>query len=262
MKRKIVRIDEALCNGCGQCATACAEGAIAMVDGKARLVSDVYCDGLGACLGECPVGAITIEERDAAGFDPKAVERHLAASAAPAACPGAGPHRHGPGAHACPGSAARTLEVQSSGPGHPGAFTPVPSKLGNWPVQLRLVPPTAPYLRNARLLISADCVPFAMPGFHNELLEGRVLVVGCPKLDDTEFYREKLTALFESNDLRSVEVAYMEVPCCYGLVHTVQEALKASGKAIPLTLIRVGIRGVVQERAEAAGGPAGRKTLV
>ncbi len=243
MKRKIVRIDEAKCNGCGQCATACAEGAIAIVDGKARLISETYCDGLGACL-DCPEGAISIEERDAAEFDPKAVERHLAETRGGACASG-----HAPGGFACPGSAAKTLDVRSAPPLPPGhAGAPVLSRLGNWPVQLRLVPPTAPYLNGARLLISADCVPFAMPGFHNELLDGRVLLVGCPKLDDTAFYEKKLKDLFRGNDIKSVEVAYMEVPCCYGLVHTVQQALSESGMPIPLTLIRVGLRGVVQER--------------
>ena len=246
MKRKIVRIDEAKCNGCGQCATACAEGAIAIVEGKARLVSETYCDGLGACL-DCPEGAISIEEREAASFDPKAVERHLAGTRG-AACASA-PHGQAPGGFVCPGSAAKTLDVRSGPPRPPGpAGAPVLSRLGNWPVQLRLVPPSAPYLNGARLLISADCVPFAMPGFHNELLDGRVLLVGCPKLDDTEFYEKKLKDIFRANDIKSVDVAYMEVPCCYGLVHTVQQALTESGMPIPLTLIRVGIRGVVQER--------------
>jgi len=256
MKRKIIRIDEATCNGCGKCASACAEGAIAMVDGKARLVSDVYCDGLGACIGDCPVGAITIEEREAADFDPKAVEHHVAKERP--AIPSIPLHRHGAGGFACPGSAARSLVVPAAPPPQTGpAGEPVLSRLGNWPVQLHLVPLTAPYLRGARLLISADCVPFALPGFHNELLAGRVLLVGCPKLDDTDFYIKKLTSLFEANDIRSVDVATMEVPCCHGLVQVVRQAIAASGKAIPLSLVQVSIQGVIRERVEAPPPAAG-----
>jgi len=250
MRRKIIRIDEAKCNGCGKCAAACAEGAIAMVDGKARLVSDVYCDGLGACIGGCPVDAIAIEEREAAVFDPKAAEHHLSRERTPA--PSA--HRHGDGVFACPGSAARSLPAPvAPGPDH----TPVQSRLRNWPVQLHLVPLSAPYLQGARLLVSADCVPFALPGFHAELLAGRVLLVGCPKLDDTDPYLEKLTSLFQANDIQSVEVATMEVPCCHGLVQVVRQAIAASGKAVPLSLIQVSIQGRIRERAGAPPPAAG-----
>jgi ferredoxin len=223
-----------------------------MVDGKARLVSDVYCDGLGACIGECPTGAITIEQREAAEFDPKAVERRLSATRTAPSFPATSPHGHGHGGFACPGSAARTLVVTGGPPRSPGpAGVPVLSRLGNWPVQLHLVPLSAPYLRGARLLISADCVPFALPGFHNELLDGRVLLVGCPKLDDTDAYVEKMTAIFQGNDIRSVDVAYMEVPCCHSLVQVVRQALSASGRAIPLSLVQVSIQGVIRERVEA-----------
>jgi hypothetical protein len=222
-----------------------------MVDGKARLVSEIYCDGLGACIGECPTDAITIEEREAAGFDPKAVERHLAAHKPdpPRTAHRPAPAGAGHGGFSCPGSAARTLVSPARAPHTPGtAGAPVATRLGNWPVQLTLVPPTAPYFKGAQLLVSADCVPFAMPGFHNELLDGKVLVVGCPKLDDTDFYTEKLTSILQSNDIASLDVAYMEVPCCYGLVQAVQQAVRDSGRPVPVTLIRVGIQGVIQER--------------
>src|SRR5574340_820431 len=173
MVRKIVHIDEAKCNGCGQCATACAEGAIAIIDGKARLVSETYCDGLGACLGECPQDAIRIEEREAASFDLAATEERLAQLRAPAANPEPLPC-------GCPGTATRAFAPTAGTVG--AAYEATPSQLGNWPVQLRLVPPTAPYLDGARLLIAADCVPFAFADFHRTFLSDRVLLIGCPKL--------------------------------------------------------------------------------
>jgi len=243
MVRKIVRIEEEKCNGCGQCATACAEGAIEIVDGKARLVGESYCDGLGACLGECPQGAITIEEREAGAFEEEATQAHLAHARATVhvetlAC-------------GCPGSAAQSLA--RAGAPFTEAEVSAPSQLGNWPVQLLLVPPTAPYLQGARLLIAADCVPFAFADFHRKLLAGRTLLVGCPKLDDAAFYREKLTQLFRENDIESVEVVHMEVPCCFGLVHLVRQAVDESGKDLPMTVTKVGIRGeILEARALAA----------
>ena len=234
-RRNIVRIDEEKCNGCGQCATACAEGAIAIVEGKARLVSETYCDGLGACLGECPQGAISIEEREAAEFDAAAVEKHLGdtrAQAEPATllC-------------GCPGTGARTLETHVPAMDEPAEAAP--SQLGNWPVQLHLVPVKAPYLQGARLLIAADCVPFAFADFHRHFLAGRILLVGCPKLDDAAFYRDKLAEILRENDIGSVEVAFMEVPCCFGLVQAVRSAVQESGKPIPVSLTKVSIRGAV-----------------
>jgi NAD-dependent dihydropyrimidine dehydrogenase PreA subunit len=233
--RNVVRIDEDLCDGCGDCVPACEEGAIQVIDGKARLVSDVYCDGLGACLGECPQGAISIEEREADEFDEAAVARHLEGLSA-TQC-------------GCPGSAVRDLR--------PAACTDEdavedagPSMLRNWPVQIKLVPVRAPYLDGADLLIAADCVPFACRGFHGRFLEGRTLLVGCPKLDDADFYIEKLAEMFRHNDVRSVEIAIMEVPCCMGLEHIVGRALQASGKSVPVTLSVVGVRGDLK--------PAGR----
>lgn len=245
--RNVVRIDEEKCDGCGQCAAACAEGAIEIVDGKARLVSESYCDGLGACLGECPQDAITIEQRDAAEFDEEAVKEHLAGKPLMA---------EEPAPAACPGSASRSIDRCEiiDMEGEPGEKTTVPSQLGNWPVQLKLVPTKAPYFEGADLVIAADCVPFAYADFHRKFLRDKVLTIGCPKLDSAEFYRKKLAQIFASNDLKSIEVVYMEVPCCFGLVHLVHESLKETGKDIPLTLTKLGIKGDILETLEVKTG--------
>lgn len=273
MFRNIVKIDPDKCNGCGLCVTACAEGAIQIVDGKARLVQEQYCDGLGACLGECPQGAITIEQREAQAFDEAAVKSHLAtlagrkAGQAPAdsytSTPAAPAHAAGnaalaghgaaggcPGAAAmvpggqCPGSAARTIsEPGPRAQAGPPAGACTPSALRNWPVQLKLIPPMAPYLNGARLCIAADCTAYACADFHARMLAGKVLLIGCPKLDDVSMYRDKLAAIFRHNDIQSVDVVYMEVPCCFGLVHTVRQAVMQSGKQIPLELIKIGVEG-------------------
>jgi Pyruvate/2-oxoacid:ferredoxin oxidoreductase delta subunit len=209
--RKIIRIDEEKCNGCGQCVLACAEGAIQVIDGKARLISESYCDGLGACLGECPQDALIIEEREAEQFDPEAVEQHLA-EPAPAA---ARPAPHG---HVCPGAAAQMLRQREAAAGQAEAGGPAPSLLQNWPVQLTLAPVQAPHYDGAHLVISADCAPFAFADFHRQFLSdtrgasGPVLLIGCPKLDEGDFYRQKLAQIFARNDIESVEVVHMEVP--------------------------------------------------
>jgi len=223
---------------------ACAEGALDIIDGKARLVSDVYCDGLGACLGECPQGAITIEEREAAEFDLEAAERHIAEREQKAAEP--------EGFTGCPGAASRLLD-RSEAPSEAASqgTAQIPSQLGNWPVQLRLVPVQAPYFDGAKLLISADCTAFAFADFHRRLLSGRTLLVGCPKLDDADLYRRKLAQIFIQNDISEVEVAYMQVPCCHGLVHLVQRAIEDSEKKIPLTLTKIGIKGDILETSTA-----------
>jgi ferredoxin len=279
MLRKIVRIDEAKCDGCGQCIPSCAEGAIALVDGKARLSADVLCDGLGACLGECPRGAITVEEREAAPFDEGAVKAHLlsfgaqvssrhgaatddaappprapagpALAPAPAAprsrlsvVPDAGPAPSGGG---CPGSRPMTLPRRAPLPvaGGPGAAAPE-SRLGQWPVQLHLVPVRAPYFQGADLLVAADCVPFAYAGFHQDLLAGRALVVGCPKLDDLGAYVEKLQQIVAVNGLRSVTVVRMEVPCCGGISMAARRAVDGAAPGTPFRDVVVGVDGTVR----------------
>ena len=229
--RKIIKINEDKCDGCGICANACHEGAIAMVDGKAKLISDSYCDGLGDCIGECPMGAITFEERPADAYDEVTVKARMAAKKVDA---------KQPLACGCPGSMARSLpkEPAQSAPGE--AFV---SELANWPVQLKLVPVSAPYLKNASLLMAADCTAFAYPGFHSELLPGKICLIGCPKLDDTDFYKEKLVQIIRENGIRSIEVVYMEVPCCGGLVRLVQDAIKDSKALVPLKLIKISVDG-------------------
>jgi Pyruvate/2-oxoacid:ferredoxin oxidoreductase delta subunit len=212
--RNIVKIDEEKCNGCGQCAIACAEGAIQIIDGKARLVSEVYCDGLGACIGHCPEDAITIEQRDAADFDEDATQAHLARPEKAKA----------PANLICPGVAGQQLR-QKGGSTPQTAAAKVPSQLGQWPVQLKLVSPNAPYFSGADLLLVADCVAFAMGDFHSRFLRGRSIVVGCPKLDDAQFYVEKLAAILQANKLKSLSVIHMEVPCCHGLTHIARQAI-------------------------------------
>lgn len=261
MRRKIVKIDETKCNGCGQCATACAEGAIAIIDGKARIVSETYCDGLGACLGKCPVDAITIVERDAPAFDEAAAMKHVAetrgAHAGHAHSHGHGhghdhphPHPHGHGhshgGHACPGSMARAMKRPAAAPPCAGAASDAVSELGQWPVQLTLVNPAASYFKDADLLLAADCVPFAMPDFHARFLRGRAVAVGCPKLDDAAFYAEKLGEILRTNSIKSLTVVHMEVPCCFGLGRIAELAIEASGKDIPVHDVTIGLDGKVK----------------
>jgi Pyruvate/2-oxoacid:ferredoxin oxidoreductase delta subunit len=241
-KRKVVKIDEAKCNGCGLCAQACAESAIEIVDGKARLVGDNYCDGLGACLGECPQDAITIEEREAAEFDEHAVKERQAALAAGNAFK-AKPAAHGGKLPCgCPGTAVRTLKPTSAATAAASpcaAERPAPagrSQLANWPVQIRLVPPSAPYLVGADILIAADCTAYALADIHRRYVAGRVVLVGCPKLDDIDLYREKLAQIFCQARPASVTVLRMEVPCCAAIA---EAARAARDEAAPETLLEV-----------------------
>ena len=243
--RKIIEIDEEKCDGCGQCATACAEGAIEIRDGKARLVAETYCDGLGACLGECPQDAIRVVEREADAFSEELVRERLARldgkrnlPTTPAGCPGVAMQSLHPLRTIAP---LRSASEVTAG-GEPPAEL---SALGNWPIQLRLVPPHALFLRGADLLLVADCVPFAMADFHRLLLRGRPVLVGCPKLDDGQAYVEKLAAILTTSEVRSVTIVHMEVPCCTGLLRIAEAAVQQSGRNVPLKDVTISIRGQV-----------------
>ena len=248
MKRKIIKIDTEKCNGCGACAAACHEGAIGMVNGKAVLQREDYCDGLGDCLPACPTGAITFEEREAPAYNEAAV---LAAKQQKAAgsCPGG---------HGCPGSAVRVMEsggcpgsraktVAPDAPCAGGAAAPAASRLRQWPVQIKLAPVCAPFFDGADLLIAADCTAYAYGAFHEDFMRGRVTLIGCPKLDEGD-YAEKLTHILAENDIRSVTVARMEVPCCGGIENAVKRALQASGKFIPWQVVVVSTDGRILRR--------------
>ena len=229
--RNIVKIDQEKCNGCGECVTACAEGAIEIIDGKAKLISEIYCDGLGACLGECPQDAITIEQRDAEEFDEEATKSHLEEME----------DQQDSSGFVCPGSKAMKLR-ETSAPGKSEAGD-VSSQLAQWPVQLTLVSPQAPYFKGADLLLVADCVPFAMGDFQNKILKGQSIAVGCPKLDNTEFYIEKFTQILNANDLKSLTVVHMEVPCCSGLTYIAQESIARSNVKLSFEDITIDLKG-------------------
>jgi len=231
--RNIVKIDEEKCNGCGLCVNACAEGAIEIIDGKAKLVSEIYCDGLGACLGHCPEDAITVEQRQAEEFDEKATEAHLALQKKPKA----------EIQFQCPGMSARQLRPKSAEAA--SVATEAPSQLGQWPVQLKLVSPHAPYFADADLLLVADCVPFAMGDFHDRLLKGHSIAVGCPKLDNVDFYIEKLAAILAANKLKSLTVVHMEVPCCSGLLHVARQAIARNGIEMTFKDVTIDLQGNV-----------------
>ena len=234
MIRKIIHIDEEKCNGCGACASACQEGAIAMVDGKARLMRDDYCDGLGNCLPACPTGAITFVEREAAAYDEAAVEKHLKEREEKAL-------EHAKPVHGgCPGMMARAIRRENAPA--PAATQEMPSQLSQWPVQIRLVPVNAPYFDGAKLLIAADCTAYAYANFHQKFIRGHIVLVGCPKLDDVD-YADKLTEIIRQNDIRSVTVVRMEVPCCGGLERAAKTALQQSGKFIPWNVVTISTDG-------------------
>ena len=253
MKRSIITIDEDKCNGCGLCVDACHEGALQLVDGKAKLLSESYCDGLGACLPECPTGAITIEERESAAFDEAAVKARMAAEA-----------KHGGVAPAkvledlpcgCPGSQAKTLDRSAtaparvqphSAPATAGTLSMPASRLQQWPVQIKLVPASAPYLDHAHLLIAADCVAYARAGVHEEFIQGRITLIGCPKLDAGD-YSEKLSQILEAHDIESITVLRMEVPCCGGIVQAVKQAMQKSGRMVPWSVVTIGTDGSILE---------------
>ena len=232
MKRNIIQIDEDKCNGCGLCVNACHEGAIAMIDGKAKLVSDKYCDGLGDCLPECPTGAIEIIERDADAYDEAAVQAK--SEVKPLAC-------------GCPGTMARTLDkapvcTPDVKPVATAMDAPV-SELRQWPIQLRLINVDADYLEGADLLLAADCCAYAYADFHRDFIKGHIAIIECPKLDDQQYYNEKLTEIISKRNIRSITVVRMEVPCCGGIVDGVKKAMLAAGKIVPYREVTIGIDG-------------------
>jgi len=279
MKRKIITIDEEKCNGCGDCIPECPEGALRIIDGKARLVSDLFCDGLGACLGHCPRGAISVEEREAEEYDERKVMENVIKQGRNVirahlehlrdhgqdrfldeavgflrekeieipegfSRKGSRPKCEAP-TPGCPGARLMDLsaDAEKKEPVAGREKAKTRSRLRQWPVQLNLVPPGAPFLEGTDLLISADCVPYAYPDFHRDFLDGKIVLNGCPKFDNIGRYREKLAAIFRENDIRSVTVAHMEVPCCRGLQVAVEQAVEEAGKDIPLREAVVGIKG-------------------
>ncbi len=280
MKRNIISIDEEKCTGCGLCIPDCPEGALQVIEGKARIISDLFCDGLGACIGTCPEGAIQVIEREAEPYDEKAVMQnivkqgpavitahleHLRSHGEQAlyqqalaflheqrtivpnhdACGGGHHHGHNPYG-TCPGAAARSISRSNA---HTSASlgVPVESELRQWPVQLRLLNPKAAYFDNADLLVAADCVPFAYPNFHEEFLKGKIIIIFCPKLDaDIDEYIEKLSSIFESHSIQSVTIVHMEVPCCSGVTHVVNQAMQQSKQNIPINDVTITIDGKVK----------------
>jgi NAD-dependent dihydropyrimidine dehydrogenase PreA subunit len=276
-KRKIIKIDEELCNGCGLCIPNCPEGAMQIIDDKARLISDLFCDGLGACIGHCPQGAIAVEEREAEDYDEKRVMQNIIKQgpnvikahlehlkghgqkeyleqavdflrskkiANPLEETKEAPRGHHPHAFAaCPGSKVEDFRGEKSASSIPAAAARANSGLRQWPVQIMLVPPFAPYLDHSDLLIAADCVPFAYANFHEDFLKGKTLLVGCPKLDDIEIYRQKFAQILKQNTIKSITYASMEVPCCFGMVGLIEEAIGESGKDIPFHQAVISVKG-------------------
>jgi len=245
--RNIIKIDEEKCNGCGQCIVDCAEAALQIVDGKAKLVKEIYCDGLGACIGGCPTGALTIVQREAEPFDETETEHHVQKARKkeeePCGCPGT-----------------KTVDFSEKTEARHGTEEVRP-ELSNWPVQLKLVAPNAPFLKDADLLLAADCTAFSAINFHSRFIKGKKLLIACPKLDDAQLYYEKLTEMFKGNAIKSITVARMEVPCCGGLIYLAKEALKASGKDIPLNEVVIGIKGDILSEGKTPLIPKLQKTV-
>jgi ferredoxin len=242
--RKIIEIDEALCNGCGECVPACAEGAMQVIDGKARLLKEQYCDGLGACLGECPTGALKVIERKAEEFDEASVKEHLQAQ-----------EDNKPKAETtmpcgCPSTEIECFESPRADHEHrePETKARAASALSHWPVQIRLVPPTAPFLKGAHLLVAADCTPIAYPRFHRDFLEGKAALVGCPKFDDAQTYIQRFADIFKTAHVKDATVVVMEVPCCQGLPVIVKKGMELAGKSVPLEQVIISTRGDILER--------------
>jgi ferredoxin len=243
VKRKIIEIDEERCDGCGQCILSCAEGALTIVEGKAKVISDNLCDGLGACLGECPQDALQIVERVAEEFDEEAVEDHLAGQkpqekTMPCGCPSTRIQSFSPFPSA-------QIKAQPSAGDQPCA-------LSHWPVQIRLIPPNAPFLKDADVLVVADCVPVAFPGFHRNLLQGKVIMIGCPKFDDADEYIDKFEAVFKTSGIKSMTTVVMEVPCCSGLPMMVLKGREKAGSQLSVTQVVISTRGQILEERQVA----------
>jgi ferredoxin len=239
--RKIIEIDEELCDGCGQCVTGCDEGALQIIDGKAKVISETFCDGLGACIGECPTGALKIVEREAPPFDEEAVKKHLSKKeqeTMPCGCPSA---------HIQIFEKPITCEAANK----PKSLQSVEdeSALTHWPIQIKLIPAGTPFLKGADLLVLADCTAVAFPSLHRDLLKGRVVMMGCPKFDDVQEYVQKFADIFRTADIKSVTVAVMEVPCCSGMPMIVRKGMEAANKKIPLTEIVLSLRGKVMKKS-------------
>jgi len=243
VRRKIIEIDEERCDGCGLCIIGCAEGALKIIDGKAKVVADKFCDGLGACLGECPNDALAIVEKETDEFDEIAVEEHLSQMEKE--------QTHGTPA---PSTGCPSATLQSFAPttcqkaNQPTAHEGGVSALSHWPVQIRLVPPQAPFLKNAHLLVAADCTPLAYPDFHERLLKGKVVLMGCPKFDDVQDYIDRFAAIFSAADIASITAAIMEVPCCSGLPYIIKKGMEKAGKTVPMETVVISTRGQILEQ--------------
>jgi len=238
--RKIIEIDEELCDGCGQCVTGCEEGALKVINGKAKVVSETFCDGLGACIGECPTGALKIVEREAAPFDEEAARRHVALQQGEPAL-----------ACGCPSTHIQTFATLSpcEAANRPAEIGGGTSALTHWPVQIRLIPPTAPFLKGADLLVLADCTAVSFPTLHRDLLPGKVVMIGCPKFDDVQDYVNRFADIFRTADIKSVTTVVMEVPCCAGLPSIVRRGMEAAGRDIPLEEVMLSTRGEILKRS-------------
>jgi len=254
MKRKIITINEELCDGCGNCVSSCSEGALQIVDGKAKLVKEDFCDGFGDCIGGCPTGALVIEEKESKPFDIEATKEYLLKTKGKEAVwkmeDAQKKHEHkeaGPLPCGCPGSLSQVLKVSAPSTEKTGGT--IEAQLRNWPVQIHLLPVKAPYYQGADLLIAADCCAYAYGDFHNDFIKGKTLAIGCPKLDNAGAYEEKLAAILKENDIKSVSVAYMEVPCCTGLVRLIEEAIRQSGKSLAIRKVKIGIQGQIVQAA-------------
>jgi ferredoxin len=249
--RKIIEIDEELCDGCGNCVPSCAEGALEIIDGKARVIGEIYCDGLGACLGECPMGALKLVEREADEFDEEAVEKRLTQKKRQE------PARETTASSGgCPSARIQNLASLESTPApspcqeanKPAAFGEAESTLSHWPVQIMLVPPTAPFLKGADLLVLADCVPVAFPTVHRDFIKGKAVMLGCPKLDNARSYIEKFAQIFKESGIKSITSVIMEVPCCGGLPMIVKRGMEMAGVDIPMEEVVISTRGKIIQR--------------